>query len=143
MSRGYLKRDKEKAIGTECHYCHRPIIGRQMTIDHKIPKTKGGSEDPSNKVWSCQLCNGIKSNMDYEEFLSYLAALPIEDIKKIQTFPFDEVTGYTNSYRRFQSHFARKYNKWKATGVIKPMHLKVKGGTKFPVKPVSSNEPYA
>lgn len=40
-----------------------------MTKDHKIPKSRGGSEDRCNMVTCCALCNNLKGNYDitYEQ----------------------------------------------------------------------------
>ena len=48
-----------------CHYC-----GRQaQTIDHKIPRSKGGKTTRSNCVPSCIPCNNLKGDTDYDEFV--------------------------------------------------------------------------
>lgn len=48
-----LERDK-----WECHYCG----GDAATVDHVIPKSKGGGFTEENLVTSCSLCNGAKSD---------------------------------------------------------------------------------
>jgi hypothetical protein len=71
-----------------CHYCEAPLMrpgeefegdypkwrwqehdGRRFyigrtpaTIDHVIPRTKGGTNDISNLVLCCKQCNSIKGN---------------------------------------------------------------------------------
>jgi 5-methylcytosine-specific restriction endonuclease McrA len=55
--------------GFRCYYCD--FDGRafdswfQLTIDHAIPKSSGGSEDPGNLVTCCQACNSITSRMKF------------------------------------------------------------------------------
>jgi 5-methylcytosine-specific restriction endonuclease McrA len=39
-----------------CWWCSRPIHGNYH-IDHRIPLTRGGSNDPGNLVISCPTCN--------------------------------------------------------------------------------------
>jgi 5-methylcytosine-specific restriction endonuclease McrA len=36
-----------------CHYCGQAA----NTVDHVIPKAKGGTDDPSNLVAACARCN--------------------------------------------------------------------------------------
>lgn len=38
-------------------------------IDHKIPVSKGGTNDPENLLISCAQCNNRKSARDYDEFI--------------------------------------------------------------------------
>lgn len=40
----------------------------EFSIDHKLPKSKGGGNEPSNKVRCCASCNTEKGSRDYEEF---------------------------------------------------------------------------
>lgn len=49
-----LRRD-----GFRCKYCHSEDSA--LTIDHVIPTTLGGSDDPSNLVAACASCNSGKS----------------------------------------------------------------------------------
>ncbi len=48
-----------------CQYCGRKDGG--LTIDHIIPKVRGGSEDWNNLVCSCIRCNNIKGDRTPEE----------------------------------------------------------------------------
>lgn len=49
--------------GYMCAYCGR----RADTVDHIIPKSKGGTEDDTNLVACCMKCNRLKSNRNMEE----------------------------------------------------------------------------
>jgi 5-methylcytosine-specific restriction endonuclease McrA len=55
-----LRRD-----GHCCQYCG--IKGLDITIDHIIPKSKGGQDTWENLVTACHLCNNHKSNTTPEE----------------------------------------------------------------------------
>ena len=44
-----------------CQYCG-VVLHSGMTIDHIIPKSKGGKSDFKNCVASCHKCNSIKGN---------------------------------------------------------------------------------
>jgi predicted phage replisome organizer len=49
-----------------CAYCGRTAD----TIDHIIPKSKGGKDVSENVVSACKSCNSSKSNKDLYEFLN-------------------------------------------------------------------------
>lgn len=44
-----------------CRYCGTPASVAPLTIDHVIPSTLGGTDDPSNLVAACDDCNSGKS----------------------------------------------------------------------------------
>jgi hypothetical protein len=52
-----LKRD-----GHACRYCGRTAPEVKLTIDHVVPTTLGGSDDPDNLVTACSDCNSGKSS---------------------------------------------------------------------------------
>ena len=52
-----------------CFYCHRPVLKSELTIDHIIPLSKGGTHTMDNFVGSCAKCNVEKSSMDAEKFI--------------------------------------------------------------------------
>lgn len=60
----------------KCHYCRCPMDGhdpqRRATKDHVIPKSRDGTNDPSNLVPCCDLCNRMKGNMTGDEFREYV-----------------------------------------------------------------------
>lgn len=43
-----------------CRYCH--ATDSPLTVDHVVPVTLGGSDDPSNLVAACKDCNAGKSS---------------------------------------------------------------------------------
>ena len=51
LSKQVLERD-----GYACAYCG----GLATTVDHVLPKAKGGSDDPGNLVAACARCNSRK-----------------------------------------------------------------------------------
>lgn len=56
-----------KRDGFRCVYCGAAPTSTVLHVDHVVPKSKGGSDDPSNLVTSCQSCNGGKSNVRLED----------------------------------------------------------------------------
>ncbi|MCI3924678.1 HNH endonuclease [Paenibacillus sp. TRM 82003] len=55
-----LSRDRYK-----CYFCGEPAD----TIDHLLPRAKGGHTTPVNCVAACALCNQMKADRDVEDFL--------------------------------------------------------------------------
>jgi len=67
-----------------CYYCG----GKAESVDHLVPRSKGGSNDLSNKVPACHLCNQMKGNMLLEEFVARLERiLQTVRSKKVIQFP--------------------------------------------------------
>lgn len=62
--RSFIVEREEK----KCHYCKK----KGKTVDHVIPKSKGGLTTPHNCVCACERCNTKKGNTDKEAFLQYL-----------------------------------------------------------------------
>jgi len=52
-----------------CTYCKRPLEFKNSTIDHIVPRSKGGT-NIGNLTISCKKCNHTKNNMPVEEFLN-------------------------------------------------------------------------
>lgn len=48
--------------GFRCVYCKAELTADVVTIDHVIPKTKGGGSQLSNLVVACRSCNSSKGN---------------------------------------------------------------------------------
>jgi 5-methylcytosine-specific restriction endonuclease McrA len=74
-----------------CHYCGEAIYSKHITKDHKIPVSKGGTDEASNIVPACRACNTDKGDSDYLEYitkrlksgrLSMVARKAFEEIKK-------------------------------------------------------------
>lgn len=45
----------------KCYYCQKKV-GKTYHVDHVIPLSRGGSNDPSNLVIACTVCNARKYN---------------------------------------------------------------------------------
>jgi len=57
-----LVRDKHT-----CQYCNIVFSERTLTLDHVIPKSKGGSSRWENLVTACRKCNSKKADRTPEE----------------------------------------------------------------------------
>lgn len=51
-----------------CFYCRTVTKYEKWTIDHKQPKSRGGSNGTANKVGACWSCNNRKGNLTEAEF---------------------------------------------------------------------------
>jgi len=60
-----------RMIATNCFYCGKEMKPNTATIDHFIPKAKGGSDDTTKNrfVICCNACNNAKAAMKPESFL--------------------------------------------------------------------------
>lgn len=61
--------------GWQCAYCKRDFRGyrrrdrlRFLTLDHVVPRSKGGADDASNLAAACLKCNGLKRDRTPEEW---------------------------------------------------------------------------
>jgi len=50
-----------------CQFCSRILPAHELTIDHVIPRSRGGHADWDNVVASCQSCNTTKGDRLPEE----------------------------------------------------------------------------
>jgi hypothetical protein len=55
-----------------CQYCGEKVSQQNATLDHFIPKSKGGDDSKDNLRTCCLVCNGIKSGKTYEEAAPFL-----------------------------------------------------------------------
>lgn len=61
-------RQEVKLNARECFYCNCAVSAKTVTIDHVVPKSKGGQNSYNNVVASCSVCNTRKSS--YQSFLT-------------------------------------------------------------------------
>lgn len=62
-----------------CAYCGRKIKYEDMQVDHFIPKNGGaakGTDDISNLMPSCRMCNHYKRANSLEVFRMYIQEIP-------------------------------------------------------------------
>jgi 5-methylcytosine-specific restriction endonuclease McrA len=45
-----------------CQYCNEPFDDDELSIDHVIPKSRGGKNEWTNLVTSCNTCNWYKGS---------------------------------------------------------------------------------
>lgn len=71
----WIRRERRLGIyirdGFTCAYCGDDLRGRsprEVTLDHILPHSKGGSNESSNLVTACHACNCSRGNQDLEDF---------------------------------------------------------------------------
>ncbi|MFN4196434.1 MAG: HNH endonuclease [Caldimicrobium sp.] len=58
-----------------CYYCGRKVPPTELTMDHRIPLSRGGFSTRENIVPACKECNTKKkylSPLEWEEYLKRL-----------------------------------------------------------------------
>ncbi len=66
---------RQKISTGECYYCGRKFRPDELTMDHKIPLSRGGSSDRINIVPACKDCNNKKKYLlptEWEEYMNKL-----------------------------------------------------------------------
>lgn len=59
----------------ECAYCGKRVRLRNMTIDHAIPLSRGGTDGMENMRISCKMCNRLKGDMLPDEFTRFVCRI--------------------------------------------------------------------
>ena len=84
IKRGIKNTKLKKKLGESCVYCgcNNKLI---LTIDHIIPKARGGPDTDENKQVTCVFCNWLKGALTEAEFKKYFKALMVmKDLNKIK-----------------------------------------------------------
>jgi 5-methylcytosine-specific restriction endonuclease McrA len=58
-----------------CYYCNRPTLSKELTMDHIVPISRGGTSTKGNVVPCCKECNNAKKQllpMEWEQYLKQL-----------------------------------------------------------------------
>ena len=70
----------------KCAICGQPVKFKKMTVDHKVPLSKGGENAMSNLQLACRSCNLMKADLNMEDFVDKLSnivwVLPEEQNQK-------------------------------------------------------------
>jgi 5-methylcytosine-specific restriction endonuclease McrA len=62
------KRKVLNRYGRACSYCRVPLSFKSATIDHVVPRSRGGSNDIGNLRPACGVCNALKADLSPCEF---------------------------------------------------------------------------
>ncbi len=58
-----------------CYYCGKRVKPSELTMDHLIPLSRGGTSTRGNLVPACKACNNKKRYLFPTEWEEYLARL--------------------------------------------------------------------
>ncbi len=61
------------SLSDKCNYCGNNLFGGG-DLDHKIPLSKGGTNDFQNLTYACRQCNADKHNKTANEFINWRKA---------------------------------------------------------------------
>ena len=64
----------EKTQG-HCYLCGKSVKLNSFEVEHKIPLSKGGTDDLGNLYCSCHKCNKIKRNIYYDDFMETISQI--------------------------------------------------------------------
>ena len=84
MERVEWKNKIRAKLEEKCVYCGctNPLF---LTIDHKLPLIRGGTDEDSNLVIACFPCNSLKGALTSEEFDAYMKSLvALHELKKVK-----------------------------------------------------------
>ena len=66
---------KRRCAKGVCHYCHRAVPPKELTMDHIVPISRGGRSTKGNVVTACKECNNAKKQLMPIEWEQYLMDL--------------------------------------------------------------------
>jgi 5-methylcytosine-specific restriction endonuclease McrA len=66
-------REAMSCVDPFCAYCREPVTLDNSSLDHKIPKSRGGANTLSNLVLACRRCNRWKGALTVEEMQDRLS----------------------------------------------------------------------
>ena len=73
----------------KCAYCEKQLCDRTATIDHIIPKHKGGHNVRRNMICSCSDCNRKKGSEDWSEWYEKTMHYSEDKVQKITNWMSD------------------------------------------------------
>lgn len=126
QSRGDLRYGRCKKCYREwsstCFYCGIPLCGphhAKSHVDHLVPVSRGGTDDPVNLVKACERCNLAKGDWNDVEFFTW---------KKYNTW-FMRYSMLTAQEQIFYANsFAKMNAEWEALsdelGLTKYVHMR-------------------
>ncbi len=74
----FTRRNLFRRDGFTCQYCGKTPGGNELTIDHVLPKSRGGNTNWLNCVLACVRCNHRKADRTPDEAHMILRRLPIQ-----------------------------------------------------------------
>ncbi len=60
---------KQKLAQGLCYYCQKTFPQKDLTMDHKVPMSRGGTSSKGNVVACCKPCNSEKKYLTPAEMI--------------------------------------------------------------------------
>lgn len=99
---GYAKCTRKNVLqrdNHECQYCGISLTSKTATLDHIVPRSKGGSTDFLNLVTCCQRCNNKKGSKYLSQTKMKLRKRPkIPLISELGGFDYDSLDGLYSDF---------------------------------------------
>lgn len=75
MSMASLYKDErlKMTVPQACYYCGSTS---NLSVDHLIPRIKGGSDESDNLIWACRSCNSSKRDKDMLKWMMDKKSFP-------------------------------------------------------------------
>tara|TARA_R110001592_G_scaffold362287_2_gene675650 strand:- start:1822 stop:2328 length:507 start_codon:yes stop_codon:yes gene_type:complete len=91
--RNIYERDKHT-----CQYCQNTFQASKLTLDHVIPKSKGGQKSWENLVTSCKKCNQFKGSKHLSDTGMELSRQPVKPRYRLLDYLGPAVPGLWKNY---------------------------------------------
>ena len=72
----YSKKGIHARDNYTCGYCEKRFKESDLTVDHIVPRSKGGISSWTNCITACRKCNSYKADFSIEETKMYLRIKP-------------------------------------------------------------------
>ncbi|MHB1846153.1 MAG: HNH endonuclease [Deltaproteobacteria bacterium] len=67
--RSYLRRQLFAGRNVvACCFCGKALTPRTATLEHILPRSRGGTDEPRNLTLSCAACNHGRGDMGFQKF---------------------------------------------------------------------------
>ena len=96
-----------------CRYCGATSPDVKLTVDHVVPESLGGSDDPSNLVTACTSCNAGKASIAPD---SAVVADVAADALRFSTALSAAMAERRNRFEEMREDTQWFYEKWTAWG---------------------------
>jgi hypothetical protein len=117
-----LERDRHA-----CRYCNGLSDDPVLEVEHKIPKSRGGTDSIRNLLLSCKSCNGIKNDLTTDEWLVNLNAGRQSDLNKKRITNLENIV--QNKVVPLRDAAMMNATRWKLFSRLKETGLPVECGT--------------
>lgn len=111
-----------------CRYCGAMAPDARLTIDHVVPVTLGGSDEPSNLVTACSDCNAGKSATPVDAPLVEDIAQDALRWQRAMEAANEIAARELQAAEGYQAEFLDAWNKWTHTYMGKTCTAPLPGG---------------